>query len=69
MHLLERISTEVDISMLLVVNILKISTKRLKILKKKLRMKIFNQFFLELKEYISEFLNGSREEWLLESLV
>ena len=28
-------------------------------------MKIFNQFFLELKEDISEFLNGSREEWLL----
>jgi hypothetical protein len=69
MHLLERISTEVDISMLLVVNILKISTKRLKILNRKLRMKIFNQFFLELKEYISEFLNGSREEWMLESLV
>ena len=51
--------------MLLVVNILKISTKRLKILNRRLRMKIFNQFFLELKEYISEFLNGSHEEWLL----
>lgn len=27
-------------------------------------MKIFKQFFAELKEYISEFLNGSREEWM-----
>ena len=27
-------------------------------------MKIFKQFFAELKDYISEFLNGSREEWL-----
>ena len=65
MHLREHISTEVDISMHLVVNILKISTKPSKILNRRLRMKIFNQFFLELKEYISEFLNGSREEWLL----
>ena len=28
-------------------------------------MKIFKQFFEELKDYISEFLNVSREEWLL----
>ena len=27
-------------------------------------MKIFNQIFSELKEYISEFLNANREEWL-----
>ena len=65
MHLREHISTEVDILMHLVVNILKISTKPSKILNRRLRMKIFNQFFLELKEYISEFLNGSHEEWLL----
>ena len=45
----EHISTVVDISMLLVVNILKISTKRLKILNRRLRMKIFKQFFSKVK--------------------